>query len=136
MERVSERTEAMEGAGDQTVEQVERAPRGSAAKLIREVRQKTRRQFCAEDKIRIVLEGFRRELPISELCRRESISTALYYSWLKDFMEAGKARLKGDSLREATSREVKELRAENARLKELVGEQALQLQLLKKSLNQ
>jgi transposase len=62
--------------------------------------------------------------------------SALYYSWLKDFMEAGKARLKGDSLRDATSNEVKELRAENARLKELVGEQALQLQLLKKSLTQ
>ena len=85
-----------------------------------------------EDKIRIVLEGFRKELPISDLCRRESISSALYYSWLKDFMEAGKARLKGDNLREVNSIQVKELRSENARLKELIGEQALQLQLLKK----
>ena len=108
---------------------------GSAAKLIREVRAKTRRKFLAEDKIRIVLEGFRKEIPVSDLCRREGISTALYYSWLKDFMEAGKARLKGDSLRDATQSEVKELRAENGRLKELVGEQALQIQLLKKSLN-
>jgi len=108
---------------------------GSAAKLIREVRAKTRRQFSAEDKIRIVLEGFRKEIPVSDLCRREGLSSALYYSWLKDFMEAGKARLKGDSLRDATSSEVKELRAENGRLKELVGEQALQIQLLKKSLN-
>jgi transposase len=108
---------------------------GSAAKLIREVRAKTRRQFSAEDKIRIVLEGFRKEILVSDLCRREGISSALYYSWLKGFMEAGKARLKGDSLRDATSSEVKELRAENGRLKELVGEQALQIQLLKKSLN-
>jgi len=108
---------------------------GSAAKLIREVRAKTRRQFSAEDKIRIVLEGFRKEIPVSDLFRREGISSALYYSWLKDFMEAGKARLKGDSLRDATQGEVKGLRAENGRLKELVGEQALQIQLLKKSLN-
>jgi len=108
---------------------------GSAAKLIREVRAKTRRKFSSEDKIRIVLEGFRKEMPVSDLCRREGISSALYYSWLKDFMEAGKARLKGDSLRDATQSEVKELRAENERLKELAGEQALQIQLLKKSLN-
>lgn len=108
---------------------------GSAAKLIREVRAKTRRRFSAEDKIRIVLGGFRKEIPVSDLCRREGISSALYYSWLKDFMEAGKARLRGDSLRDATQGEVKELRLENARLKELVGEQALQIQLLKKSLN-
>jgi transposase len=108
---------------------------GSGAKLIREVRAKTRRQFSAEDKIRIVLEGFRKEIPVSDLFRREGISSALYYSWLKDFMEAGKARLQGDSLRNATQGEVKGLRAENGRLKELVGEQALQIQLLKKSLN-
>ncbi|HUI23347.1 MAG TPA: transposase [Nitrososphaerales archaeon] len=108
---------------------------GKAAKLIREVRAKTRRKFSAEDKIRIVLEGFRKEVPVSDLCRREGISSALYYSWLKDFMEAGKARLQGDSLRDATQSEVKELRAENGRLKELAGEQALQIQLLKKSLN-
>jgi transposase len=110
------------------------ATSGSAAKLIWEGRAKTRRQFSAEDKIRVVLEGFCKEIPISDLCRREGISSALYDSWLKDFMEAGKARLKGDSLRDATQSEVKELRAENSRLKELVGEQALQIQLLKKSL--
>ncbi len=108
---------------------------GSASKLIREVRAKTRRKFTAEDKIRIVLEGFRKEIPVSDLCRREGISSALYYSWLKDFMEAGKTRLKGDSLRDATQGEVKGLREENARLKELAGEQALEIQLLKKSLN-
>ena len=110
-------------------------PPGSTAKLIREVRAQTRRRFSAEDKIRVVLEGFRKEMPISDLCRREGISSALYYSWLKDFMEAGKTRLKGDTLRDATQGEVKELRRENSRLKELVGEQALEIQLLKKSLN-
>ncbi len=110
-------------------------PSGSTAKLIREVRAQTRRRFSAEDKIRIVLEGFRKEMPVSDLCRREGLSSALYYSWLKDFMEAGKTRLKGDTLRDATQGEVKELRRENVRLKELVGEQALEIQLLKKSLN-
>lgn len=108
---------------------------GSAARLIREVKYKTRKRVSSEDKIRIVLEGFRKEIPVSDLCRREGISTAIYYSWLKDFMEAGKARLKGDSLRDATHSEVKSLKEENSRLKELLGEQALQMQLLKKSLN-
>ena len=69
------------------------------------------------DKIRIVLEGFRKEFPVSDLCRREDISTTLYYSWLKDFMEAGKARLKGDSLWDATKSEVKKLREENSHYK-------------------
>ena len=108
---------------------------GSAAKLIREVKYKTRKRVSSEDKIRIVLEGFRGELSTSDLCRRESISTAIYYSWLKNFMEAGKARLKGDGLRDATASEVKHLRDENSRLKELLGEAALDNQLLKKSLN-
>jgi len=108
---------------------------GSAAKLIREVKRATRKHFYAEDKIRVVLEGFRKEIPVSDLCRKENISTAIYYSWLKDFMEAGKACLKGNSLRNATKGEVKQLREENSRLKELLGEQALELQLVKKSLN-
>jgi transposase len=108
---------------------------GSGAKLIREVKRNTRRRFSAEDKIRIVLEGFRKEIPISDLCRRENISTAIYYTWLKDFMEAGKARLKRDNLRDATKSEVKHLKKENNRLKELLGEQALSMHILKKSLN-
>ena len=116
------------------VEEIPVTP-GSTAKLIREVRAQTRRRFSAEDKIRVVLEGFRKEIPVSDLCRREGISSALYYSWLKDFMEAGKARLKGDTLRDATHSEVKSLRQENMGLKELVGEQALEIQLLKKSLS-
>ena len=82
------------------MEEVSTTP-GSKAKLIREVRTKTRRQFPAEDKIRIVLEGFRKEMSVSDLCRREGICSALYYSWLKDFTEAGKTRLKGDTLRDA-----------------------------------
>ena len=113
----------------------EKATPGSAERLIRQIRSKTRQRISAEDKIRTVLEGFRKEIPVSDLCRRESISTAIYYSWLKDFMEAGKARLKGDTLRGATEAEVKRLGKENARLKELVGEQALGIRLLKKSLN-
>ena len=125
---------AMETTTQLQKERVTSRP-GRAARLLREVRAKTRRKFLAEDKIRIVLEGFRKEMPVSDLCRREGISSALYYSWLKDFMEAGKSRLKADSLRDATQSEVKQLREQNARLKELVGEQALQIQLLKKSLN-
>lgn len=115
-------------------EEIQATP-GSAAKLIREVKRATRKKFFAEDKIRIVLEGFRKEIPVSDLCRKENISTAIYYFWLKDFMEAGKASLKGDYVRNATKSEVKELREENVRLKELLGEQALEMQLLKKSLS-
>jgi len=110
------------------------ATSGSGARLIRKVRKYTKRRYTAEDKIRIVLEGFRKEIPISELCRRENISSNVYYNWLKDFMEAGKARLKGDTLRSATANEIRQLREENVRLKELVADQALQLQVLKKSL--
>jgi len=115
-------------------EEVQTTP-GSAEKLIRQVKRNTRKRFSSEDKIRIVLEGFHKEIPISDLCRRENISTAIYYSWLKDFMEAGKSRLKGDAIRNATKGEVKHLREENSRLKELLGEYTLEIQLLKKSLN-
>ena len=86
----------------QTKEQLEEKPAtpGSAKRLIREIKEKTRKRFQAEEKIRIVLEGFRHEAPVSELCRRENVSSALYYSWLKDFMEAGKERLKKDYMRD------------------------------------
>ncbi len=107
----------------------------SAEHLMERVRRRTRKKFAAEDKVRIVIEGMRREVSVSELARREGISTALYYSWLKDFMEAGKSRLKGDTLRQANEAEVRALRREIAGLKELVAEQALQLNLLKKSLS-
>ena len=114
-------------------EETEATP-GSGARLIRKIRKYTKRRYTAEDKIRIVLEGFRKEIPVSELCRRENISSNIYYIWLKSFMEAGKAGLKGDTLRSATANEIKQLREENSRLKELVAEQALHLQVLKKSL--
>jgi len=117
------------------LEKEEVAAPGSAARLIREVHRSTRRKFTSEDKIRIVLEGFRKEISVSELCRRESIPSTIYYRWMKDFMEAGKSRLKRDALRDATGSEVKELREENDRLKQLAGEQALQIQIFKKSLN-
>ncbi len=108
---------------------------GSTIRLINQIKRKAGRRLSAEDKIRIVLEGFRKELPITDLCRRESIHASLYYSWLKDFMEAGKSRLKGDTIRNANENEVKALQIENGRLKSLAGEQALELCLLKKSLN-
>jgi transposase len=112
----------------------ERATPGSGAKLIRRIKQATRRKISVEDKVRIILEGFRKEIPVSDLCRRERVSTAIYYSWSKDFMEAGKAQLRGDTLRAATREEVTRLKLENSQLKELLGEQALELSLFKKSL--
>jgi transposase len=101
--------------------------------FIREVRQSTRRKFTPEEKIRIVLEGFRREVSVRELCRREGISPNVYYSWLKDFMEAGKSRLQRDTIRDATRIEVENLKRENTRLKQLVGELSLDMYVLKKT---
>jgi transposase len=106
----------------------------SAEKFIQDVRRKTRRKFTAEEKIRVVLEGMKREVAVTELCRREGIPTAVYYSWVKDFMEAGKARLKRDNLRDASKSEVAQLRQECDRLKILIGDKELAIQLLKKSL--
>lgn len=105
-----------------------------AEAVVREIRRKTRRKFSAEDKIRIVLEGLRGEATITELCRREGIASNLYYRWSKDFLEAGKRRMKGDTAREATSDEVKDLRSENDQLKQVVAEMILRNRLLKKSL--
>ena len=93
-----------------------------------------RRTFTAEDKIRIVMEGIRGEDPVSELCRRERLHNTVYYRWLKDFMEGGKQRLRGDVQREAGREEVRSLKDENARLKQLVAEYALDVMALKKSL--
>jgi len=101
--------------------------------LIRDIKRITRRKFTAEEKIRIVLEGFRRDTPISDLCKRESIRPSTYYAWLKDFMEAGKDRLTRDITRDATKGEVQELKRENARLKQLVAELSLQVHVLKKT---
>lgn len=105
----------------------------SASSLISELKRKTRRKFSSEEKIRIIIEGMRGETSIAELCRREGIAQTLYYKWSKDFMEAGKKRLNGDTLREANTSEVNELKTENQDLKELVAELSLQnRRLLKK----
>ena len=100
---------------------------------MKEIRRVTRRQFSAEEKIRIVLAGLRGEESIAELCRREGIVQNLYYRWSKEFLEAGKKRLAGDTARAATSDEVKELRQEASALKEVVAELMLENRLLKKS---
>ena len=105
-----------------------------AERVLKDIRRATRRHFSAEDKIRIVLDGLRGEDSIAELCRREGIAQSLYYVWSKEFLEAGKRRLAGDTARAATSDEVKDLRRESAALKEVVAEQALELRLLKKSM--
>ena len=102
--------------------------------VVREIRRKTRRQYSAEEKIRIVLEGLKGEVSVAELCRREGIVSNLYYRWSKDFLEAGKKRLQGDTTREATSSEVTDLRSENDQLKQLVAELSLKHRLAKKSL--
>jgi transposase len=109
------------------------AKEGSAEKTIRDIKRKTRRKYSSEEKIRIVLEGLRGEDSVAELCRREGIAQSLYYKWSKEFLEAGKSRLAGDTKREATSGEVKELRQENEQLKQLVAELALKNRVLKKS---
>jgi transposase len=101
--------------------------------FIRRVKRATRRKYTPEEKVRIVLEGFRGEIGISALCRREGIHPTVYYSWLKDFMEAGKARLEADSARDATRAEVETLKRENERLKQLVAELSLQVHVLKKT---
>jgi transposase len=103
-------------------------------RLVKTIRRATRKQYSAEEKIRIVLDGLRGESSIAELCRRQGIAEGLYYSWSKEFLEAGKRRLAGDTARAATSNEVTDLRREARALKEVVAEQALKLRLLKKSM--
>src|ERR1051326_8249580 len=105
----------------------------SAEQVVRDIRRETRKQYSAEEKIRIVLEGLRGEDSIAELCRREGIAQNLYYRWSKDFLEAGKKRLAGDTAPAATSDEVKDLRREATALKEVVADLTLENRLLKKS---
>ena len=100
--------------------------------IVRDIHRKTRRKFSSEEKIRIVLEGLKGEVSISELCRREGIAANLYYRWSKDFLEAGKKRLSGDTVREANSSDVTGLRDENSQLKQLVAELSLSNRMLKK----
>src|SRR4249920_1544224 len=109
-------------------------PETPSERLVRDIRRATRKQYSAEEKIRIVLDGLRGEVSIAELCRREGIAEGLYYSWSKEFLEAGKRRLAGDTARAATSDEVKDLKRQAQALKEVVAEQALELRLLKKSM--
>ena len=106
----------------------------SSERLVKNIRRVTRKRYSSEEKIRIVLDGLRGEFSIAELCRREGIAESLYYSWSKEFLEAGKRRLAGDTARAATSSEVTDLRREARQLKEVVAEQALELRLLKKSM--
>jgi len=101
---------------------------------LKDIRRATRKHYSAEDKIRIVLDGLRGEDSIAELCRREGIAQSMYYGWSKEFLEAGKRRLAGDTARAATTDEVKDLRQETTALKEVVAEQALEIRLLKKSM--
>ena len=115
------------------------SPRTSSAKkpaeqVMKDIRRATRRHFSAEDKIRIVLDGLRGEDSIAELCRKEGIAQSLYYTWSKEFMEAGKRRLAGDTARAATTDEVKDLRREASALKECVADLTLENRLLKKSM--
>jgi transposase len=104
----------------------------SPESIVREIKRQTRRKFTAEEKIRIVLEGLRGEAGITDLCRKEGIHPTMYYKWSKAFLEAGKRQLNGDTIREAGSDEVKELRTENDSLKMLVAELTLRNQTLKK----
>ena len=105
----------------------------SAERVVRDIRRKTRRRFSAEEKIRIVLKGLRSEESIAALCRREGLNPNLYYRWSKEFLEAGKKRLLGDTTREATSTEVADVRKDVAELKQVVAELVLENRLLKKS---
>ena len=110
-----------------------RTQKDSAEKTVRDIRRATRRNYSAEEKIRIVLEGLRGEDSIAELCRKEGINQNLYYRWSKEFLEAGKRRLAGNVVREATTDEVRDLRQEALGLKEVVAELLLENRLLKKS---
>jgi len=107
---------------------------GSTDSRVRDIRRKTRRRFSAEEKIRIVLDGLRGEHSVSELCRREGIAESLYYNWSKEFLEAGKKRLSGDTQRQATSGEVTGLKRETRDLKKALAETMLENRLLKKSM--
>ena len=106
----------------------------SPESIVREIKRNTRRKFTAEEKIRIVLEGLRGEESITDLCRKEGIHPTNYYKWSKAFLESGKRQLNGDTIREASSSEVKELRDENYELKMLVAEVVLRNRVLKKTL--
>lgn len=106
-----------------------------AESIVRDIKRRTRKKYSSEEKIRIVLDGLRGEATVAELCRREGLNTNIYYKWSKEFLEAGKKRLQGDTVREATTTEVVDLKKENDQLKQLVAELSLKNRVLKKSLN-
>ena len=112
-------------AADQRLEQTR--------SFVRRVRAATRRKYTPEEKIRIVLEGFRREVTVNDLCRREGIKPHSYYSWTKEFMEAGRERLSRDTVRDAPRQEIQDLKRENGELKQLVAELSLEVYRLKKT---
>lgn len=109
-------------------------PKSGSEQVVRDIRRQTRKQYSAEEKIRVVLSGLRGEDSIAELCRREGIAESLYYSWSKEFLEAGKKRLSGDTARQASTGEVKDLRREMRDLKEVVADLTVENRLLKKSM--
>ncbi len=113
--------------------QVAEASTQETKTFIRQVRAKTRRKYAPEDKIRIVLEGFRREITVSDLCRREGIKPGVFYAWTKEFMEAGKERLTRDTIRDATRQEIEHLKRENHDLKQLVADLSLEVHRFKKT---
>jgi transposase len=110
------------------------AKKESAESTVRRIRRKTKKQYSAEEKIRIVIEGLRGDMTVAELCRKEGIAQSMYYKWSKEFLEAGKARLAGNTVRQADSGEVKDLRKENEEMKHLIAELSLDNRLLKKTL--
>jgi transposase len=110
-------------------------PATNPESVVREIKRRTRKKYSSEEKIRIVLEGLRGEATIADLCRKEGIIPNVYYKWSKEFLEAGKKRLQGDTVREASSTEVVDLKKENDQLKQLVAELSLKNRVLKKSLS-
>lgn len=106
----------------------------SAETTVRRIRRKTKKQYSAEEKIRIVIEGLRGEMTVAELCRKEGLAQSMYYKWSKEFLEAGKARLAGNTKRQADSKAVKDLRKENDEMKQLIAELSLDNRMLKKTL--
>ena len=101
--------------------------------FMHQVRAVSRRKYTPEEKVRIVLEGFRREVAVNELCRREGIKPGAYYAWTKDFIEAGKERLTRDTVRDATRQELEQIKRENTDLKHLVADLSLDVFRLKKT---
>ena len=109
-------------------------PEQDSEQFVKGVRRRTRKKFTAEEKIRIVLEGMKRDISVAELCRREGIPSAAYYSWTKDFMEGGKAQLQRDARRHADSSGVEKLKRENAALRDLIADKEITIRIFKKSL--